>query len=218
MTVAALTAGAVALLRDRTASDASYPPPWPVEVAQRALQAQQRHAAAAEGLAPDFVALVAALEETEEQGAKDAPTKAREVTRAAPRVARDLGEDGWRKLTNLLAMRAVERLKPVPKGAFYERVLQPTAVIDPQGQGPPGWEALAATLHRVRLLRMALGPGDDKEAIPLSDDEKLLYYRWKVERATRSRRTVRLDALRQVILLDPSYPAAEAEAHIIRKE
>ncbi len=222
MVVAAVAMGAALLLRAPGLRDAkggavAFPPPFQAEIAARVLAAHAKDSGASASLAAGFVAQIAALEAAEDAGEQDAQGKARAVAGAAPKVAANLGPDGWRGITSMLAMQAVGKLEAQPAGAFFERVLRPTGVLDAQGKGlGEGWQALAQVLHRVRVLRMAMSPKDNPENMPLSDDEKQLYYRWKIERATRSLRTARLTALRRLILIDPAYPAAEAEMHIIR--
>ena len=141
------------------------------------------------------------------------------MARLAPKVATALGPDGWRALTSALAVAAVERVRGDKTGAFYSKVLAPTGVVDAQGRGVgEGWEGLAQVLHRVRILRLALSSRDDPEDVALGDDERRLYYRWKVERAGESRRSVRMNALHRLRGLEPNYPAAAAQLHIIRGE
>lgn len=198
-----------------------YPPAFASAVAKRVIAAHAKDAVAGAKLAPAFVAAVAAMEEAEDADKPEVETKAKakEVARLAPKVLTNLGPQGWTSLTSFLAVQAVAsvKAKATPDGAFFRRVLAPTGVFNAEGQGRgDGWEGLAQVLHRVRILRLALSSSDDPEGIPLSVDEKRLYYRWKVERAGKSRRTVRLRALRRLLLLEPTYPAAEAEKHIIR--
>lgn len=222
MVVAAVAIWAAMMLRpsgSEAPAAVAYPPPFATDVAERVLAAHAKDAARPGMEAPGFVAEVAALEAAEDANEPDSMLKTKAVARSAPKVRTNLGPDGWRALTSRLAIAAVDRVEKAPTGAFFERVLLPTGVLDAAGRGAgPGWQALAQVLHRVRILRLALSAHDNPEALPLSDDERRLYYRWKVEHAAKSTRTVRLGALRRLILLDPAYPAAEAEKHIIRGE
>ena len=221
MVVGAVAVWAGMLLRSSEQQGAAvYPPPFASDVAKRVIAAHAKDAAAAGAdTAPAFVEEVAALERAEDANEPSAMHKTRGVSRSAQKVRANLGPDGWRALTSKLAVQAVDKVEASPEGAFFMRVLQPTGVLDAQGEGiGEGWQGLAEVLHRVRILRLGLSPNDDPENLPLSDDEKRLYYRWKIERATQSTRVVRLGALRRVLMLDPQYPAAEAEKHIIRGE
>ena len=161
-----------------------YPPPFDTATAQRVRAAHAADAALGQGLDPTFLAQVAKLERAEDANSPEARAEAKEVARQAPKVATALGADGWRALTSALAVAAVERVQRDKTGAFYAKVLAPTGVVGAQGRGiGEGWEALAQVLHRVRILRLALSSRDAPEDIALGDDERRLYYRWKVERA-----------------------------------
>lgn len=196
-----------------------YPPPFDTATAQRVRATHAADAARGQGLDPTFEAQVAKLEQAEDTDSPDAQAEAKEVARQAPKVATALGPDGWRALTSALAVAAVERVRTDKTGAFFSKVLAPTGVVDAQGHGiGEGWEALAQVLHRVRILRLALSSRDDPEDVALADDERRLYYRWKVERAGESRRRVRMDALHRLRGLEPNYPASAAQLHIIRGE
>lgn len=219
MVVAAVAVAAALFLQSSASGpkEVSFPPPFPTELATRVLAAHAKDAAAAGTAAPGFVAKVAALEADEDANDPGAVAKVKSIGRSAPKVRTNLGPDGWRGLTSLLAIQAVDRVEAKPAGAFFSRVLQPTGVLDAQGEGQgEGWQALAQVLHRVRILRLALASNEDPETVPLSDDERRLYYRWKIERADKSTRAVRITALRRLRGLDPDYPYAQAEMHIIR--
>ena len=205
---------------DQAAEEAiPFPPPFDTATAERVRAAHAADAARGQGLAPTFEAQVAKLEEAEDTDSPEARAEAKEVARQAPKVATALGPEGWRALTSALAVAAVERVRREKTGAFFSKVLAPTGVVDAQGRGVgEGWEALAQVLHRVRILRLALSTRDDPEDVALADDERRLYYRWKVERAQESRRTVRMDALHRLRGLEPNYPATAAQLHIIRGE
>ena len=170
------------------------------------------------GAADQFAREVAALERAE--AAAPSAEVERQVAASARDTARLLGAQQWRALCVQLAVAAVARLAGKaragsPGGAFYEQVVRPSGLLAPDGAGVDGWQASAQTLFLVRLLRLATPLGARPSDETLTRDELRLYLRWKVERARRARPQTRLDALRRLLVLEPAYPAAEAEARIL---
>ena len=145
------------------------------------------------------------------------------LSHAARAASGLLGEERWRATAAALGVRAVQAVSSgdthrirQDAGIFRSQVLEPTQLLPVAGlDGPPEWRETAEVLFMVRLLRMSLAPGQAPTDDGLSPDERRLYLRWKVERALKARLDKRLEALAELVSLEPTYPAGAAEARIM---
>ena len=98
-------------------------------------------------------------------------------------------------------------------GSFLFGVAMPNGMVRSSGEEDPKLTLYARIILLYRWLNEA-GQLKDME-LDLSPEEKMIFLRWRVERAIMSKPDTRLEALDELVRLEPDYPAENARRRIM---